>query len=64
MADKCIAGLRVDFERNRRNSETIIPHLTELAKRYGYSRVNQVCKKARGDLKLLGQMLKETFPEA
>jgi len=64
LAEKCIAGLEVDAERNRRNSETVIPHLTELARRYGYSRVNEVCKKAGGDVRLLRELLKQAFPEA
>jgi len=63
LGDKCIRDMRVNVERNDRNVQTIIPLLTELAERHGYSRVSDVCKKAGGNLKRLRHLLEETFPE-
>ncbi len=60
---KCIRGLRVDAERNQRNAQSLIARVTELAKQHGYSRVNAVCKQARGDLTKLRELLSEAFPE-
>jgi len=63
LAQRCIAGLRVDVERNRQHAETIIPRLSELARRYSYSRVNDICKQAGGDLDRLRELLDESFPD-
>ena len=64
LADKCISELRLDHIRNSCNARTIIPLLTELTKRHGYSRVNEICKQAQDDLTRLRKLLAETFPEA
>lgn len=63
LADRCVKGIGVNAERNDRNVQTIIPRLTDLAKRYGYSRVSEVCKEAGGDIDGLRRLLDETFPE-
>jgi aspartate ammonia-lyase len=59
---RCIDGLEVDAERNARHTQTIIPELTALMQRYGYSRVSDICKQAEGDVTRLRQLLREAFP--
>jgi aspartate ammonia-lyase len=61
--EKCVSGLAVPAETNQAHIQTIIPRLTALAGKYGYSRVNTVCKEARGDLDLLKKRLDEVFKE-
>ena len=63
LQEKCIRDLKADGERNTRNTQTIIPLLTELMKRHGYSAVSEVCKRAGGDIERLRKLLAETFPE-
>lgn len=63
LTDKCIKGLAVDAERNNRNARTIIPLLTELMKRHGYSNVSDMCKQANGDISHLRQLLERAFPD-
>ena len=57
LAEKCVSGLNADAQRNDANVHTIIPRLTELAKRHGYSRVSDLCKKAAGDVDKLRKLL-------
>ena len=40
------------------NAQTIIPLLTELMKRHGYSNISDLCKQAKGDRHVLRQLLK------
>lgn len=63
LAGRCIGGLGIDVERNARNAQTIIPLLTELMTRHGYSAVSDVCKQAGGDIARLRALLAEAFPE-
>ena len=50
-------------ERNERNVRALMPLLTELAGRYGYSRVSKLCKQAGDDPNLLRSLLAREFPE-
>jgi aspartate ammonia-lyase len=63
LADKCVSGLAIDAERNSSNAQTIIPIVTEFVKRHGYSSVNEICRKAKGDTNLLRRLLKKAFPK-
>ena len=63
LSNKCIKGLQADAQRNNRNVRTIIPLLTELAKRYGYSRVSEICKQAEGDINQLRDLLAQAFTD-
>jgi aspartate ammonia-lyase len=56
-AEQCVHGLIVNRERNARNADTLIPLLTRLALKHGYSTVTAVCKEARGDTRLLRELL-------
>ena len=62
LRERCIVGLEVDPVRSAAHAQTIIPELTELMKRHGYSRVSAVCKEAAGDLARLRELLREHFP--
>lgn len=63
LAEKCIGGLQADSLRNDRNVGTIMPLLTELVKRHGYSRISRICTQAGGDLAKLRRLLKEAFAQ-
>ncbi len=56
-AEQCVRGLGVHRERNARNADTLIPWLTRLALQHGYSTVTAICKEARGDDRLLRELL-------
>jgi aspartate ammonia-lyase len=56
---KCVEGLDVDTERNRRNANTLIPLLTRLMKEHGYSTISDICKTAAGDPARIRQILAE-----
>jgi aspartate ammonia-lyase len=58
---RCVAGITVHAARNTANAQTLIPRLTELMKRHGYSTVSQVCHEAGQDLEKLKALLKERF---
>lgn len=57
LAEKCLAGLKVNVAHNARNADTLVPFLVRLSRQHGYSRVNAVCKEAQGDVKLLHELL-------
>ncbi len=59
LAERCLEGLTVVPERNRRNTATIIPLLTGLAKERGYSAVSRVCREAGGDPRKIRELLKK-----
>ena len=56
---KCIAGLEINQDLNKKNAETIIPLLTSLVKKHGYSKISSLCQKASGNIDKLLQILKE-----
>ncbi len=64
LASKCVRGLSVDAEKNTRNANTIIPLLTSLAKRHGYSKITAVCKEAGGDFDRIESLLVERKEQA
>ncbi|MBL8056080.1 MAG: hypothetical protein JNK29_05245 [Anaerolineales bacterium] len=55
--EQCVLGLSINRERNARNADTLIPLLTRLSLKYGYSTVTAICKEARGDNLLLRELL-------
>ena len=57
LQDKCLEGLTVNVETNRRNVNTIIPLLTQLMHVHGYSRISDVCRAAEGDVQRLRALL-------
>ncbi len=57
--EKCIQGFKVNIEINNRNAESIIPLLTKLMHQHGYNKINEICKKAVGDIEKLKRLLKE-----
>ena len=59
LAERCLAGLTVAPERNRSNADSIIPRLTELVKKRGYSAVSRVCREAGGDPRKIRELLKK-----
>lgn len=61
--EKCVSGISVNVEANQAHIHTIIPRLTALVEKHGYSQVNAVCKEAGGDLALLKVRLGEVFGE-
>lgn len=58
---RCVAGMEIDADRNRENTKTIIPRLTELIKDHGYSNVSNVCSEAGQDIQKLKKMIEERF---
>lgn len=58
---KCLAGVLPVVEVNEKHADSIIPYLTRLAYQYGYQPVNDICKQANGDIKLLKILLKKEF---
>ncbi len=59
LAERCLAGMTVAPERNRSNADSIIPRLTELVKKRGYSAVSRVCREAGGDPRKIRDLLKK-----
>ena len=59
LAERCLEGVTVVPERNRRNTASIIPLLTDLAKERGYSAVSRVCREAGGDPRKIRDLLKK-----
>ena len=57
LATKCVDGLEVEVEVNRRHAETLIPTLARLAVTDGYARVNEICKRAAGDIEKLRSLI-------
>ena len=57
--EKCVRGFKVNVERNNLNADTIIPLLTRLMHRYGYSQINNICKKSGNDMERLRALLKQ-----
>jgi aspartate ammonia-lyase len=56
---KCLKNLTLDPDKNNRNAETIIPQLTRLKEKYGYAKIDEVCREARGDFKKIRELLKK-----
>jgi aspartate ammonia-lyase len=58
---KCLKNLTLDPDKNNRNAETIIPQLTRLKEKYGYSKIDEVCREAHGDFGKIRKLLKEKY---
>lgn len=54
---KCVRGFLVNTERNKHNTDTIIPLLTRLMRRQGYSKVSGICKTMGNDVAQLRTLL-------
>ena len=61
--DKCVSGLQPNAIVNAAHVQSLIPRLTRLARRYGYQRVTEVCKRAPSDPQALRALLDKAFPE-
>ena len=59
LAERCLEGVTVVPESNRRNADSIIPLLTELVKSRGYSAVSRICQEAGGDVQQIRELLKK-----
>ncbi len=57
--NNCVRGFTVDTRKNADNAKTIIPLLTKLMHKRGYSTVSNICKQAGNDLEKLRRLLKE-----
>ncbi len=57
--EKCVKGFQVNVTSNNENADSIIPLLTQLTHKYGYSKINEICKQAVGDFDKLRKLLKE-----
>lgn len=62
-AEQCVRGIQVDSERNLRNVDTLIPLLTRLSLKYGYSTVTAICREAGNDPVALRQLLSARLGE-
>jgi aspartate ammonia-lyase len=62
LEERAIRDLRLDAARNERNADTLIPLLTEAMKKHGYSRVSDLCKRARKEGVPVRTLLAEAFP--
>jgi aspartate ammonia-lyase len=60
--EKCLRGLEPVPVVNQAHVDTLIPRLTRLAQIHGYSKVNAICKQAKGDLEKLASLL-DMLPE-
>ena len=58
LAERCLEGVTVVPESNRRNADSIIPLLTELVKSRGYSAVSRICREAGPDVQKIRELLK------
>jgi len=58
LAERCLEGVTVVQETNRRNTDSIIPLLTKLVKSRGYSAVSRICREAGGDVQKIRELLK------
>jgi aspartate ammonia-lyase len=56
-AEQCVLGLAINRARNERNADTLIPLLTRLSLKHGYSTVTAVCREAGADTRLLRELL-------
>lgn len=59
LEERAIRGLRMDAGRNERFANTLIPLLTEAMKRHGYSRISDLCKRARKENRSVRDLLAE-----
>ena len=59
LAERCLEGVTVVPETNRRNADSIIPLLTELVKARGYSAVSRICRESGGDVQQIRELLKK-----
>jgi aspartate ammonia-lyase len=57
--EKCLRGIQPNLEKNRRNVATVSPLVNRLMRKYGYSTISQVCKKASGDTDRIRILLAE-----
>lgn len=58
-AEKCIQGFQINHKENEKHVHSIIPLLTSLMHKYGYSKISAICKQAKGDAILLRELLKK-----
>jgi aspartate ammonia-lyase len=63
LTNSCLTGLAVNETQNKAHTQSIIPRLTELAHKHGYSSVTAVCKQAKGDVPKLRKLLDERFKD-
>jgi len=59
LGGKCVKNLTIDSHRNSRNAETIIPQLNRLKEECGFSNVDAICRRAKGDITKIKRLLKE-----
>jgi aspartate ammonia-lyase len=59
--ERCIQGMHLILDTNRLHTDTLIPHLTHLARKYGYQRITEICKSSNGDTLILKQQLDKEF---
>ncbi|MFX1254202.1 MAG: lyase family protein [Promethearchaeota archaeon] len=57
--EKCVQDFKVNVEKNTKNANSIVPLLTRLTYKYGYSKINEICKQALGDNEKLKKLLRE-----
>ncbi|MCK5157199.1 MAG: hypothetical protein KAQ69_12285 [Spirochaetales bacterium] len=57
--EKCVHGFKVAEDKNNKNADSIIPLLTKLMQKYGYSKISSVCKKAADDPVELRRLLRK-----
>jgi len=57
--EKCVQGFLVNVHENREKVESIIPLLTRLMHKHGYSKISKACKESKGDNQRLRYLLKK-----
>ena len=62
LAERCLAGLEPDVERNRRNADSIIPLVTELKRTHGYRDLADLVRRSGGNAEVLRGLLDERYP--
>lgn len=58
LAQKCISGLKINIEKNERNANSVIPLLTRLSQKYGYSMISEICSNANFELDEIRRQLR------
>jgi aspartate ammonia-lyase len=61
LATRCLAGMEPVVERNRFNSRSIIPSVTDLKRTHGYRVMSELTRQAGGDVTALKSLLAERF---
>jgi aspartate ammonia-lyase len=58
---KCIQGIHPESRINDLHTNSLMPRISRLVRKYGYQRVSEVCRQANRDIKKLEYLLDQVF---